>query len=168
MADRVLQHIEKKEKQKNSPTKTEQVKLSGGKFDSSKELYALIGRLHGYYQKLNLSEEDVNYYVFRYGSNTEKLFQLMSDYDSQYCDKEQRNILAELRFTIEYEMVASLVDFYDRRTSYLLFNLDKITRTLDMVAKEMASILQWDQTKTETEKRNMHYLIKKALTFNEE
>ncbi|ASN04372.1 glycerol-3-phosphate dehydrogenase/oxidase [Virgibacillus necropolis] len=165
MAERVLQHIDKKEQRKPLPAQTEHVKLSGGKFESANAITAFVDQLHGHYHDLNLTEDEVHAYVFRYGANTEKLLQQMSDYDSEYPKKEQRNIVAEVRYTIENEMVATLADFYDRRTSYLLFDPDKVKQTLDQVTTEMADILHWDTAKIEEEKRTMHYLIKKSLTF---
>ncbi|MFD2628933.1 glycerol-3-phosphate dehydrogenase/oxidase [Oceanobacillus kapialis] len=165
MAERIMQYIEKKEKKKASPSITDKVKLTGGKFNSSKEIQALITRLHGLYFELDLTEQEISDYVYCYGSNTEELLKIMSDYQKHYQDKEERNILAEVKYTIENEMVASLSDFYDRRTSYLLFAPDKLERTLDIVTSEMARILGWDQAKIDSEKRDMYYIFKRAVQF---
>jgi glycerol-3-phosphate dehydrogenase len=168
MAERVLQYIEKKEKKKAVPSQTEKVKLSGGRFDSSEELYELAAQLQGLYAHLHLPDQTVTDYVLRYGSNTEKLLKIMSHEDFAEMDSEKRTILAEVRYSVENEMVSSLADFYDRRTSYLLFDPDKVNRTLDDVAEEMAALWQWDNEKMQEEKRNMNYLMRKALTFKEE
>ncbi|SES91980.1 glycerol-3-phosphate dehydrogenase/glycerol kinase [Oceanobacillus limi] len=167
MAERVLEHIDKKEERSIPPTKTTTLRLSGSQFESAEEIDAYIDRLQGYYQELQLTDQQIADYVYRYGSNTESLLQLMSDFDQKYSNKEQRNILAELHYTVKNEMVSTLADFYDRRTSYLLFDLEKVKRTLDVVTEELTSILNWDEQKKEYEKRQMFYLIKKAVQFKE-
>ncbi|CDO03536.1 Aerobic glycerol-3-phosphate dehydrogenase [Oceanobacillus picturae] len=167
MADRVLTHIEAKAGIHLNGTQTDTVKLSGGKFDSNEEMNHYARKLHGMYHDLELTAEEIMNYVLRYGSNTEKLLHLISELNTTYTDKEERDVLAEVHYTIQHEMVASLIDFYDRRTSYLLFNLEKVKRSLPYVAKEMATILQWDSAKEEEERREMNYLITKAVTFKE-
>ncbi|SDQ15949.1 glycerol-3-phosphate dehydrogenase/oxidase [Virgibacillus salinus] len=167
MAERVLQHIEKKDSSIKSKNTTDQVKLSGGHFNSQEEITSHVPYLHGKFKHLNLSIDEVNDYVFRYGSNTENLLKLIDRYDDRFEDKELRNIAAEVRYTVEHEMAASLADFYDRRTSYLLFDLDKVKRTLPIVTEEMAQLLEWTEARTTDEIEKMNYEIKKALTFVE-
>ncbi|SEP77723.1 glycerol-3-phosphate dehydrogenase [Virgibacillus subterraneus] len=167
MAERVLQHIEKKDSSIKSKKTTDQLKLSGGHFNSQEAITAHVPYLHGKFKHLNLSIDEVNDYVFRYGSNTENLLKLIDRYDDRFEDKELRNIAAEVRYTVEHEMAASLADFYDRRTSYLLFDLDKVIRTLTIVAEEMAQLLEWTEARTADEIEKMNYEIKKALTFVE-
>lgn len=104
----------------------------------------------------------------RYGSNTEKLLQTIDSYNGQQLKHVHRNILGELRYTIEHEMVSTLTDFYDRRTSYLLFDLELVKETLEIVTKEIADILQWNDAVKEQEIRQMQYQIKKALHFKED
>ncbi|MUK87626.1 FAD-dependent oxidoreductase [Ornithinibacillus sp. L9] len=167
MAERVLQYIEKKESRLIQPTKTDKIKLSGSQFNHAGEMNSYANRIHGYYQELDLTEEEVNNYVMRYGSNTGKVLQTIASYRPD-MEKKQRNILGELKYTVEHEMVSTLSDFYDRRTSYLLFDLEKVKRTLDIVSSEASSLLNWNNVQKEEEKRKMHYLIKKALNFKSE
>ncbi|EQB37922.1 hypothetical protein M948_04975 [Virgibacillus sp. CM-4] len=167
MAERVLAHIEAKTTTKSNGTNTTSVKLSGGKFDSSEEINQYARKLHGMYHDLKLTEKEIMDYVLRYGSNTEKLLKLISELDSIYAKKEERDVLAELHYTLQFEMVASLADFYDRRTSYLLFDLEKVKRSLPYVTQEMATILHWDKEREEEERREMNYFITKAVTFKD-
>ncbi|RDW20684.1 glycerol-3-phosphate dehydrogenase/oxidase [Oceanobacillus chungangensis] len=167
MAERILQYIEKKEKKAITPSKTDHIKLSGAQFNSAEDITSLTTLLHGRYIELNLAEEEIYQYVLRYGSNTEKLLQTISEYNAKDLNLEERNILAELAYTIDNEMVASLSDFYDRRTSYLLFDLDKVKRSLEIITSEMSTILRWDNKKREEENRAMQYLIKRTLSFKD-
>src|SRR5699024_2894550 len=81
MAERVLQYIKKKEGKTPAASQTDKVKLSGGKFDSSEALDDLAAQLQGLYAHLQLPDQTVTDYVFRYGSNTEKLLEIMSHAD---------------------------------------------------------------------------------------
>lgn len=168
MAERVMQYIEKREKQKPTPSNTDRVKFSGGNFTSKKDMTMLIDQLHEQYSHLRLTKEIIQAYVTRYGSNTEKLLKIIKDFDDLYNDDEQRNVAAEARYAVEHEMAASLADFYDRRTSYLLFDLDKVKRTMETAADEMQSALEWDFETRQKQVGNMEYLIEKALTFQQE
>ena len=168
MADRILTYIDKKHKLNLPTTKTANLKLSGSQFNNIKELYEYADRIHGRYSHLEISQQNITNYVLRYGSNTEKLLQTIDSYNGQQLKHVHRNILGELRYTIEHEMVSTLTDFYDRRTSYLLFDLELVKETLELVTKEMADILQWNDAVKEQEIHQMQYQIKKALHFKED
>ncbi len=168
MAERVMQYIEKKDNKKPTDSNTVHVKLSGGDFTSKNDLTALIDQLHEHYSHLRLTKDAIRQFVLQYGTNTENLLKQITDYDGRFDDDEQRNIAAEARYTVEHEMVAALTDFYDRRTSYLLFDLEKVKRTLNTATEEMQTALQWDDNTTKRQVAEMHYLIEKALTFKED
>lgn len=165
MAERVMQSIEKRTKQKPTSSNTDHIKLSGGRFSSENDLTELIDQLHEQYSHLRLTRDIIQEFVLRYGTNTETLLKQITDYDDLFDDDELRNIAAEVRYTVEHEMVSTLPDFYDRRTSYLLFDLDKVKRTIDTATEEMKATLQWDYQTVKKQTSDMHYLIDKALTF---
>ncbi|UUI03395.1 glycerol-3-phosphate dehydrogenase/oxidase [Oceanobacillus jeddahense] len=165
MAERIMQYIEKKEKKKKTASITASVRLTGGNFSSSEEVEQLIQKLYGNYEHLGLSKQEVEDYVHRYGSNTEAFLKELANYDEKDLDKASRNIRAEVKYTVENEMVATLTDFYDRRTSYVLFDPDKVLGTLDAAAVEMADLLNWDNSTLKEEKRKALYAHHKAVTF---
>ncbi|SFB00254.1 glycerol-3-phosphate dehydrogenase [Lentibacillus halodurans] len=167
MAERVLQYIEKRDNQKPTSSNTDHVKLSGGHFASEQDLAALVNQLHEQYSHLQLTKNVINEFVLRYGTNTEELLKQIMDYDDRFDDDELRNIAAEIRYTVEHEMAATLADFYDRRTSYLLFDLDKVKRTMNTATNEMKAALQWDEQTTKKQTAHIQYLTEKALTFAE-
>lgn len=165
MAERVMQYIEKKDNKKKTASTTESVRLTGGKFSSSEEIDQLIQKLYGSYHHLGLSEQEIQNYVHRYGSNTETFLKELANCDEKKLDIKSRHICAEVKYTIENEMAATLTDFYDRRTSYVLFDPDKVADTLDAAADEMAQLLNWDKKRLEDEKRKAYYAHHKAVHF---
>lgn len=164
MAERVMQYIEKKEKKNVTPSKTDTIKLSGSQFYNQQELESYAEKLTGYYHDIQLDKEDILNLVYRYGSNTELVLQSISSY-KQLENREDMAILGELKYTVEHEMVTSLVDFYDRRTSYLLFEPQKITSSLDLVSDELAKLLNWTPEKKQEGKSQLYYAISKTLSF---
>lgn len=165
MAERIMQYIEKKNKEKKTASITESVHLTGGKFSSSEEIEQLIQKLYGSYQQLGFSKQEISDYVERYGSNTEVFLKEVADYDKKDFDKKSRNIRAEVKYTVENEMAATLTDFYDRRTSYVLFKPNKVLETLNAAAEEMAELLNWDKNTMDEQKRKTLYTHHKAVTF---
>lgn len=89
----------------------------------------------------------------------------VADYDKKDFDKKSRNIRAEVKYTVENEMAATLTDFYDRRTSYVLFKPNKVLETLNAAAEEMAELLNWDKNTMDEQKRKTLYTHHKAVTF---
>lgn len=165
MAERVMQYLEKRNKQKPAASSTSKIKLAGGDFHSQEELENLIKALSNQYSSLNLSEDEIHSYVMRYGTGTQLLLEQIKANQGSFADEEQRDIAAEVNYTIHHEMAASLVDFYDRRTSYLLFDLEKVKRTLPTAAAEMKQILQWNEARTEQEIATLKKLMDQALAF---
>ncbi|MGY4689579.1 glycerol-3-phosphate dehydrogenase/oxidase [Salibacterium sp. K-3] len=165
MAERVLAYAAEKENLKLSASRTDHIPLSGGHFDSEEQMTEYLHRMSRSYDHLHLSEEELEEYLFRYGSNTEDLLQQIETMNDTYADRSIRNTAAEARYTVTREMTATLEDFYDRRTSYLLFQPEKVKKTLDAVSTEIGNLLKWDPSRLETEKERMHYLLQKTVTF---
>ncbi len=164
MAERVLQYIERKEKKAITTSKTVHLNLTGAKFNSINEIDDYTTKLVQEFKELDLSFDEVSKYVYRYGSNTEIMLAMFKQYNDK-TDTELRNILGELRYTVEHEMVSTLIDFYDRRTSYVLFDPEKVTRTLDYTCEELANIFNWSIDKQNEEKFEMQTLLKRGLNF---
>ncbi|MEN0665069.1 glycerol-3-phosphate dehydrogenase/oxidase [Caldifermentibacillus hisashii] len=168
MAERVLQYIEKKEVGTFSKSRTDKIKLSGAQFNSADEIKEYIDKLYTQYQSLQISKENIEEFGYRYGSNTEKVIEAIKEYNEKYSNLEERSVAAEVKYTIENEMVATLSDFFDRRTSYLLFDPDKMKRNFHVVTREMATILNWNQQKVDEEVKRMEYIINKTTNFLDE
>ncbi|MDQ0298894.1 glycerol-3-phosphate dehydrogenase [Salibacterium salarium] len=167
MAERIMDYVARRGNIKLSPSQTEWVPLAGGNFASDQDMHLYINELYKQYEHLQLSKQDIHTYVFRYGSRTELLLEQIESFDTTYTNHEKRNIAAEAMYTVEHEMVATLADFYDRRTSYLLFDIDRVKRTEPVVTEILANKLNWDSYRKENERHSIQVLIDQALTFLE-
>ncbi|SFP81167.1 glycerol-3-phosphate dehydrogenase/oxidase [Salibacterium halotolerans] len=165
MAERVLNYAAKRHYLKLSPSRTSGIPLSGGHFASAEDITAYCSSLARTYDHLQLSMQEIEEFVFRYGSNAGALLQQMESVNHFYEDPVIRNTVAEAMYTVKQEMAASLEDFYDRRTSYLLFQPKKVTKTLEAVSSAMAKELGWKPVRLEREKERIRYLLQKSVTF---
>ncbi|MFZ4450376.1 glycerol-3-phosphate dehydrogenase/oxidase [Salibacterium aidingense] len=165
MAERVLGYIAEKRALKLSASQTAQTPLTGGHFSSEEEMSTYVEQLHKNYDELRLSREELEEFLFRYGSHTETLLQQIAALKESYSDLEIRNTAGEAVYTVLHEMTATLEDFYDRRTSYLLFQPAKVKRTLDAVSTHMGEVLNWDSNRLNNERKRIHYLLQKTVTF---
>jgi len=74
-------------------------------------------------------------------------------------------VLAELDYCLDNEMVLSASDFFIRRTGMLFFNINRLREGIDLVLPVMARRLGWDQTKIENERKRLIDSIKLSHQF---
>src|SRR5699024_10572486 len=86
-----------------------------------------------------------------YGKNTTHI---MTYFDQMNVDKyptiQERFMLAQVHYSVQYESVRTLTDFFHRRTSWLYFHRDEVRRHKKTAALYMKELFEW--TKEEQEK----------------
>jgi glycerol-3-phosphate dehydrogenase len=75
------------------------------------------------------------------------------------------NLLPELEYCLENEMVLFASDFFIRRTGALYFNIKLVKEGMDLVLPVMKDRLGWDQTKMEEERNRLKESIKLSGQF---
>jgi len=75
------------------------------------------------------------------------------------------NLLTELEYCMENEMVLFASDFFIRRTGALYFNIGLVREGMDLVLPVMKERLGWDQTKMEEERNRLKESIKLSGQF---
>ena len=78
---------------------------------------------------------------------------------------EQRLIRAELWYCINFEMTNSLADFFVRRTGRLYFNIESISKHLDVIINDFVRSLDWDENRVHEEKTLLNQLLADATTY---
>jgi len=158
MAKKVLRFICDKKKIRRK-CKTRRIRLSGGEFDSPKQLLtykmAIIEKL----ATLNLPEADAEYLVHNYGKQTDRILAIYQE------QKERKLVEAEALFALKYDGVCYLNDFYIRRTGKMYFAPQTIKGDLDVVAAVFAAVLGWDEEKVAQEKKSVVDEIVRVATF---
>ncbi|MBO0958668.1 glycerol-3-phosphate dehydrogenase/oxidase [Neobacillus sp. MM2021_6] len=169
MAERVVDFVLRQGNQTFISSQTENIKLTGGKFETDQELDELVNDLDRDFKIEGVTKELITEFVHRYGSNTPGLLEAIQEFQSEHLlhKKSLHEIIAaaELHYTIENEMVVHLSDFLDRRTGYLLFNRNEIPQIIEAVSSTLGSELGWDEGAAKIETSLFDKEYRKAIQF---
>ncbi|MCM4150515.1 glycerol-3-phosphate dehydrogenase/oxidase [Arenibacter sp. N53] len=144
MAERVVNRVGKKlEEDYGSlvkPSDTEHIPLCGNEFKKYKYVKKYIAEIHERLTPEGFSQYDAWYLVTNYGKQTETILEY---YAKQKDDDHELGMAkAELKFTIENEMVQTPMDFFIRRTGRLYFDIDSIRKLMEPILAEFKTIFK--------------------------
>lgn len=133
MAERVLNLIEQKwpKPHRFSPCKTENLVLKGSEFESDEAVKTYVEHKIGEAKQLGLSPLTIQEWVYRYGKNTDEIIEFAFLLAQKNTDTVKLEMLAELKYGIEFEAVHQLVDFLLRRTGRMYFNRPLLLENLN-------------------------------------
>jgi glycerol-3-phosphate dehydrogenase len=151
MAEKVVDIIAKKidpEGFKNC--RTTSLPLTGNKFDNYQDVLQYKAKVTERLKKSNLPEKYASYLVHNYGMQTETI---LNDFEKQHGDDQENKLLwAELYFCMKHEMVCKPLDFIERRTGRLYFNIDSVKKNVNEILDYFKGKLSWT-----TEEYQMEY-----------
>lgn len=155
MAERIVDRISKKIKEaggvKLPECKTDKIMLSGGVFSGGKDVRSYEKQVEETVIAFGLDAYYGEYLVGNYGRQTEDVLQLFRVREEK--DAEIRLALSELDFTISEEAVHSLLDFFERRTGRLYFDIKTIPKLIDPVLAHMSAIFDWSEEREVQERK---------------
>jgi glycerol-3-phosphate dehydrogenase len=70
---------------------------------------------------------------------------------------------AKLHYALEYEMVATPIDFFNRRTSTILFDIDSVRKFQADVIKYMEHYFQWSEKEKSVYSLQLESAIEEAI-----
>ena len=141
--DLVVSQLSKETGQSYPSCSTDKVTLSGGYFGGSDNLEKRVRELTDQGKTLGLSEDEAESLARLYGTNVEKLFDILRYKDNKETGLSDA-IFAQIEYGIEEEMVTKPVDFFIRRTGALFFNIDWVKQWKEPVINYMQTRLNWD------------------------
>jgi len=140
----VAQKFQSEEGRTFKGCQTLKLPISGGDVGGSKNYAKFVQDTAGKGVEAGLSKEDAIHLASFYGSNAPVVFGLLNE------KKEEAKkydiplvIFAKLLYAIEYEMAATPVDFYFRRTGSLLFDIDSVRKWKFNVCEYMGAQFGW-------------------------
>lgn len=146
IVDLVAGKFEAEEDRKFKSSQTMHMPISGGDIGGSEKFAQFIEIAAQDGVKAGLSKEDAKHIASFYGSNSQIVFDLVN---KRKADAEKFNLpllaFAKLIYGIEHEMVATLVDFYFRRTGDLLFDINSVYKTRKAVSLYMEERFNWTE-----------------------
>lgn len=168
MAERVVNRVAKKMEEDYGinvkPSDTEHIPLCGNDFKKYKQVKKYIAEVHERLIPEGFSQYDAWYLVTNYGKQTETILKYYAE--QQVDDHILGMAKAELRFTIENEMVQTPMDFFIRRTGRLYFDIASIKNLMEPILAEFKSIYKLDDTVIKTYRKTLEREIKEHSNFS--
>lgn len=142
---------------------TKNIALTGGIFPNSRSVADYQGKVEQRLSGLGLDQGYASYLVSNYGRQVDDVFAIYQLREMGDCDK--RLLMSELQFCIHHEAVHSAMDFLERRTGRLYFDILSVRKYGDSVLAEMAAEFGWDEVRMGKEREWLQVGITKATVF---
>lgn len=136
-----------KEKGKTFPrSSTKHMPISGGDVGGSSNFPEFVNNLIQMGVDSGLNSDEAKQLLFMYGSNAPVLFAIANNSSPLAASFSlPLALFSQLQYALDYEMAATPVDFFFRRTGTLLFNIDIVKKHKKNVIDYMAEYFKWDQ-----------------------
>lgn len=148
MAKKIVDRIAREPKNGTMPTcQTETTPLAGGDFPFEPNTLKIIEFADHKYdeaKQTGISTTVFKKLFYRYGTNIDAITNKAYHFYNETKNTQLAWIKAEVWYAVHHEMVASLMDFFMRRTGMLLFDKAKVMKLVPTVANEMQQYFAWD------------------------
>lgn len=169
MAETVIDLVAKKfladDSIRYAACKTKHLPISGGDVGGSAKFEQFVNNQVERGMEVGFRKEEAIHLANLYGSNVPTVFDLMVEYKA---DAEQSNLpltlFAKLIYALECEMAATPVDFFNRRTGALLFDINTVKEWKAEVIQYMAKVFGWDEEQTAKFTEQLEVKIKETTT----
>jgi glycerol-3-phosphate dehydrogenase len=158
MAEMVVDLLAKEmqiEEGRNFPAcQTKNLPISGGNVGGSSQFASYVSKHINQGGELGLSKVEAESLVRTYGSNIKAVYKLLLENKEDAKKYElPLDLFAKLVYAMEQEMIATPIDFFNRRTGAILFNIQLVQKWKKQVIAYMADKFKW------TEQQRKHYSL---------
>lgn len=165
MAERVVNLVMKRLNGQSKHCQTKHIALTEPTLENTKGVQEYITKLEKVLLQKNVPNAD--YYAWflttNYGQQSDLIIHKMDEFEDG--NRALALIRAELWFGMHYEMVSQLMDFYERRTGRLYFDIDSIEWSKDAILSDMKEYLGWKDHQVELQKKELDKKITDATTY---
>lgn len=165
MAERVVDMVIKSYfgDRKLPSSKTNKLKLADGKFATYRKVQLYINGLRRKLKTLGLDDDYAQYLVGLYGAKSDEVLAAMNNIRD--ADPALRLLKCELVYTMANEMVCSSVDFFNRRTGRIYFDIGAVIKYKEEILAMMAQKLNWSEAQRIRDREILEREIGKATGF---
>jgi len=153
--DLALRQLEAEEKKPFALSRSSSRKLAGGSFHSFKAFASEVG-------ETELTETELQGLFHKYGENA---LEIISNIDWKNEDRTLAILLAELKYSVENEMITELSDFLIRRTGRLYFEKPIADKYAEPLNEELAKLLKLNEEQKKASLNTYLCESKDVLTF---
>lgn len=169
MAERIIDlvgdQLHKEGSKRFGKCTTDKIKLSGGDVGGSHHFKAFIDNAVSESKYHSLTETEAKMLAEKYGSNINVLYDISTRHQKEAeAYQLPLNIFTMLIYAIDYEMAASPVDFFTRRTGATLFNINWVRQWKEPVINYMSVRLGWTDEETTVYRTELDEAIQEAST----
>ncbi|MFT5617375.1 MAG: glycerol-3-phosphate dehydrogenase [Arenicella sp.] len=161
MAERIVDLVDKQYRKQfggdKRKSRTAKIPLANGGLSNSKDVKTYRKQLYERLQNTDLKKREIKYLVSNYGRQTDIIITKFLGIDGDSAS--EMMLKAELWYCINHEAVFTAMDFFNRRTGRLYFQIETIEPNLEIVLKEMSSFFDWSETKLSEERESMELAI---------
>ncbi len=161
--DLVVMRFEKIEGIKYGPCTTRHIPLTEDPLWNEEEVGYYRGTISGKLESLKMADYYSAYLVSNYGRQTDVILSQMDQFGNS--KPEEALIRSELRYCVEQEMVCSSVDFFDRRTGRLSFDIGSVNKYRTIILNDLAGYLGWSDTRKSADQELLDRKINEVSTF---
>jgi glycerol-3-phosphate dehydrogenase len=138
--------------------RTKKLAISGGHVGGSIgfEKFAEKKTVQGI--QAGITESKARALIERYGSNVDEVFRNLNG----HFDELPRCIFAELKYSVENEMVVKPADFLIRRTGAVYFDRLSVQQFYPFIVSAMSELLRWDKATHDKYKREFEEEVRLA------
>ena len=166
MAERIVDKVVKIIDLPNAKSsQTLNLPVFGADFKNNKEISQLIIDLTSANKSYGLDVSKIKEWVYRYGTETNKIINIYKLYVQENTDCESCSTLAELAYCIDNESVMKLEDFYVRRSSKLYFDNPNISKYIDEAANLLQAKLKYSDEEILAQKQELMRLKNLCTSF---
>lgn len=167
MAERILDLLNDKMEQdydvEIAGCVTDKVVLMGGPFKNANDVEKYENGISKELQAMGIDGYYGSYLVANYGKQSRTIIDKIKDFNDE--DAHVRLARAELWFAVHYEMTCTAVDFFNRRTGRLYFNLPTVKPLIKPILSDLKDYLGWDNRKLTEEESTIQKAVAVTTTF---
>jgi len=163
MAERVVDRVFEELHLPVFAVRTHRIRLEHAGFSSYHEVREWTEQLHTQFNSCFADRTTAEYMVHTYGRAAHAILTR-----AETLGNPGGLLRAELEHTVAHEMVQTALDFIERRTGRLNFDIDFVrTHATDLV-KIMAEILKWDESRSALELNSIDNALRRVNRWKEE
>jgi len=164
IVDLVVDKYEDRSKRNFKDCFTREIPLAGGDFKNFQEVLKYQGEMEKAAKKSGLDSYYGRYLVANYGNQSDEILDAMKNYKDEPNTALMRS---ELQFCLANELCMKPMDFLNRRTGRLYFNIKSIKPALDSILSDFQEFYSWSIEKTAEEKEIVLQAIADVSEFEE-
>jgi glycerol-3-phosphate dehydrogenase len=143
----------------NHKCTTQNIKISGGEFDTPDLVDSFILSIKSRLKSLKLSEKKAEYLVRTYGKQANSILEIF--------ENEKFNFLveAEVWFSLRYDSTITLIDFFLRRTGKINFDPLIVLEEAKITLPQFVKYLNWNKLAEKSAIKDLENYLTSVTTF---